>query len=235
MIQMKTMAILRKVFMTMAVCIVMAQCAFALTQHEKLWLATTLQKPLSADKKWYYLLYTQMRLINQSQPWQAGLVEGAVGYFFLPEKSVWFGYRWTAHRPNNGFHQANRLWQQLDCDIANIAANRFFTRSRLEEAVTGGESQPSFRLRQRMSWEQLDGYFNKLNPLIHEEIFLQLNRTGYTPHTVFSENRIFLGFRLITTRTSFWEIGYINQYQMSTPSNDQNQMNHVISINYNLT
>jgi hypothetical protein len=207
--------------------------AIALEENEKLWVGVNVRKPLSADQKWLYSLFTQSRLINKSHPWQSTLFEGGVGYSLFKDKSIWIGYRWSAHNPNNGFYQGNRLWQQLSWIISDKNLIKFFSRTRLEQTMYSDQSQLSFRLRELISVEFKNEVATKFSPLVYDEVFFQLNKTNYTSHQLVSENRLFLGVRLPTSADTFWEIGYINQYQFSTPLNNQNQMNHIASFTYN--
>ncbi len=207
--------------------------SLALEQNEKLWLGINVEKPLTSDKRWMYLIFTQARLINQSPTWQTQLVEGAVGYNILHATlRVWLGYRWALLDPPNGFMQENRFWQQIIWTAERDNKNTVVLRSRLEESVYSRRSQPSFRLRERFLAEFWHRYFGVLNPLVYEELFFPLNKTSYTSHQLISQNRLFLGFNLRTASNAFWEIGYINQYQMHTPQNPQNAMSHVVSVTY---
>lgn len=208
------------------------QKALALEQNDKLWLGMDVQKPLSNNKKWLYVLYTQTRLINQNHAWQATLFEGGIGRVLSPNQSIWLGYRWSGLNPYNGFSQENRLWQQLSWRLKENNSYKIFSRTRLEESTLSTQSQVSYRLRQRVSIELFGSHIAKLFPLFYDEVFFQLNKTQSTSHQLLSQNRLFLGFKLFTKSSTFWEIGYINQYQWHTPSSPQNQMNHIISFNY---
>jgi hypothetical protein len=207
--------------------------AFALEQNEKLWAGINVERPLSEDNKWFYLLYTQTRLINKSHPWQSTLFEGAVGYLLLPNNRIWLGYRWTAHNPNNGFFESNRLWQQYVFLKEDDELRRIVLRSRLEEIEYTNQSQISFRFRERVSFEQKSHYFGALNPFIYDEAFFQLNETNYSSNRFLSENRLFLGCNWYLPSKNFWEIGYINQYLFNPNRNNQNVMDHVLSFSFN--
>ncbi len=227
-------ASITKLLCVIIIFLIPIQKLFALEKKEKLWVAAGLEKPLSEDKKWLYLLYTQMRFINKSHPWQTAILEGAIGYSLYSNEKIWLGYRWSGTNPNNGFYQTNRIFQQLVWTMREDGNNIISSRTRLEESERGNQNQLSYRLRQRVTFEHSSYYFGKLNPLFYDEVFFQLNKTSYTSHDFISQNRLFLGFILYTSSKTFWEIGYINQYKLSTPSNP-NQMNHIISITYNLT
>ncbi len=208
---------------------------FALTQDEKLWFAINSQQTLSENKKWLSFIYSQFRLVNKSHPWQAGLLEGGVGYRFIDNGTVWLGYRWTGHNPYDGFYQENRLFQQLIQQKELTNSDRIISRTRLEETQRSNSSEISLRLRQRVAFELMRATFSKIFPLIYDEIFFQLKNTHYTPNKLISENRIFVGCNIYVRDKKWWEIGYINQFQMRTPERHQNTLNHIVSFTYNFS
>lgn len=206
----------------------------ALEQHEKLWLAANSQQILSDDEKWLSFVYSQLRFINESYPWQAVLVEGGIGYRLRDDKSFWFGYRWTGQDPDNGFYQNNTLFQQMIWLFKPERLRKVVLRSRLEEIQRTNQNQISLRFRERAALEINHAlFFNTIFPFLYDEVFFQLNKTSYTTTSLVSENRLFVGFNLYLQEKTWWEIGYINQFQMSTPLNNQNQMNHIVTLTYN--
>ena len=156
-----------------------------------------------------------------------------MGYRLIDDDSVWLGYRWTGHNPYNNFYQENRLFEQLIHQKKFAYNDRFIARTRLEEIQRSNSNQISLRLRQRMAVE-LRRYSSKFFPFLYDEVFFQLNNTSYTSNNFVSENRLFIGGNFITSRNTWWEIGYINQFQMHTPQASQNIMSHIISVTYNL-
>ena len=192
------------------------QSVYALDQNEKLWTGFYMKRPLSADERYIYSLYAQLRLINKSQPWQENILEGALGYVYTPDKTFWLGYRWIGSQPNNGFAQNHILFEQLAWQWFDSMNVKVSSRTRFEQSKEGRESPMSFRLRERAIFEMKTHYFGKLNPVIFDEIFLQLNQTDYTSHRMLEQNRFFVGFNWYVTQKNLWEVGYINQYQYHT-------------------
>jgi hypothetical protein len=172
-------------------------------------------------------------LKNQSHPWQVGLLEGGVGYHFVKSQSFWMGYRWAGHNPHNVFYQENRLFQQFIDEISLTTSDLIVLRTRLEEIKHGNSSQISVRLRQRLALQMERELIVNIRPFLYDEIFFQLHNTQYTTNKLFSENRIFIGFNLYISNKSWWEIGYINQFQMKTPQDTQDIMSHIASFTYN--
>lgn len=209
--------------------------SFSLEQNENLWLAINSQLKLSNDEKWLSYIYSQTRFINQDHPWQLVLLEGGIGYKLPTTTSIWLGYRWSGRNPFNNFSEENRLIQQV---LYPIKADFFKTiiRTRLEESQYTNQSPMSLRLRERIAFELNQPlFFSKIFPVIYDEVFFRLNKTDYTSNAFISQNRLFLGFNLRYSTTAWWEIGYINQFQMNTPQNNQNQINHILSVTYNFT
>lgn len=210
-----------------------SSASWSLDENEKLWLGLNYQHTVKSNPKWHTFLFSQFRFINRSHPLQSFLMEGGVGYQFLMNTTVWFGYRWTGHNPNNDFYQENRWFQQLMSQKRLRDLSSFLLRTRFEEIQFSNRSPVAFRLRERLAYEVAYRFFEKIFPFCYEEIFLQLNHTNYTSATLLSENRLFVGFNFYRGNKTWWEIGYLNQYLVHTPFFPQNQMNHTLSITYN--
>lgn len=207
--------------------------AQAIEQNKKLWVSATLQKPLSSDTHWQYRLYSQLRMIDKSHPWQSIFLDGSLGYAFSPDSSLWIGYNWFGNNPGNRFFQTNRLFEQWVLR-SPLQRSVLITRNRLEQSVRSTDQKVLWRLRERVTLLLPRAISHHISPLIYEEGFFQLNRTRYTSTKTFSENRAFLGFQWQYKPHFFWEIGYINQYLFHGSSDSQNQMNHILSVDYNL-
>lgn len=220
--------------LALAICLLFATDCMALTENEKLWLGVNLQQVHGQDNQWLSFLFAQIRLINESHPLQTGLVEGAIGYRMFKQGSIWLGYRWSGHDPSNGFSQENRLFQQVTLEARLEEDHRIISRLRLEEIERSTSNQIALKLRERLALEIGNKILGSTKPYFYDEIFLQLNHTNFTSNKLITENRLFLGFNIYTPKKSWWEVGYINQYQMRTPFNTANSMSHVASITYNL-
>ena len=164
---------------------------FAFTQNEKLWLGANWKQTLTDH--WSTYIFSQLRFINESHPWQMGLLEGGIGYHFIKNQSFWIGYRWSGHNPYNGFYQENRLFQQSINELHLVPSDIVF-RTRLEEVERENSRQISIRLRQRLSLIINHELKPHVKPFLYEEIFFQLHPTDYTTNKLISENRIFVGF-----------------------------------------
>lgn len=206
--------------------------ANALIIHEKLWTGFLVQKSFSEKSPWSYRLYLQERFWNEPHPWQTNLIEGALGYSIVPFTIFNLGYRYAVDHPLDDTYSVNMFIQELVI-AGEDSANRYVrSRSRLEEFRRSNQSQTALRFRQRIYLEWPQRFFGFIAPVTHEEIFLQLNKTDYTSHQLFAENRLFLGGDFYVTNHDFWEIGYMNQYQFKTPQRNQNALSHILSITY---
>jgi hypothetical protein len=204
----------------------------ALAEHIKLWTGINASQTLTDDRKWLSFIFSQLRFIDQGHPLQVALLEGGMGYRVFSHDSIWVGYRWSGHNPYNDFYQENRLFQQY---IWHLQPQHMVFRTRLEEIERTNQSQLTIRLRQRFALEGTHSLFRKAFSFVYDEIFFQLNNTNYMSSKFISENRLFLGLNLNSSKQAWWEIGYINQFQFRTPQENQNQMSHIASLNYNFS
>lgn len=208
--------------------------SFALEQEVKQWVAINHEQAFGCEKKYLAFIYSQLRLVDEDRPWQAGLIEGGLGYKLADHHTIWVGYRWSGHDPFNQFFQENRLFQQIILQKKTDAEHRLIFRTRLEEITRGNTGQIALRLRQRAALEINHAWFQHALPFFYDEVFFQLNHPDYVPKTTLGENRLFLGFNLMCAKNSWWEIGYINQYRIATPSQTENLMGHIFSVTYNI-
>ena len=206
--------------------------ASAITQKKEAWLGINTQQPLQHNSPWVYSLFSQLRTIDESHPWQSFIVEGGIGYAFQQDAILMAGYRWTGRNLDNGFYQINHLFQQLLWQT-RAPAYRVISRSRLEENSRSNQPKVLFRFRERLATELTWQIIPKIHPYFYDEIFFNLNKTGYSSRKSPSENRLFTGCNLYISESTFWEIGYINQFLYQTPTSGENQMNHILSFNYN--
>jgi len=207
---------------------------FAIDEHVKQWLAINEQNTFGDHQQWHALLYSQLRFIDQAHPWQSLLLEGGIGYQLVPHTTAWLGYRWSGQDPYHQFYQENRLFQQ-SISQGKVDFGHLIFRNRLEEISRTNSNQMGLRLRERLSIEINHIFLNHFFPMTYDEVFFQLNHPNYMPVTFLGENRLFLGFNLYESQKTWWEIGYINQYQIHTPQQPQNQMSHILSITYNFS
>ncbi|MDR3477852.1 MAG: DUF2490 domain-containing protein [Gammaproteobacteria bacterium] len=206
--------------------------SFALNQYAKQWFAVNLQHALDKNKKWHSFLYSQLRTIDRTHPLESGLLEGGIGYQLTADENIWIGYRWTGKNPYNDFYQENRVFQQI-ISQKQLGLYRFILRTRLEEITRSDTRQIALRLRERLAIDGHRQLWRNTSLFAYDEVFFQLNHPAFITSAFLGENRLFLGFNIRISKETWWEIGYINQYQVRTPQQNQNQMSHILSITYN--
>lgn len=206
---------------------------YALKQTGRQWLGVNAAGTLDADHKWHHFIFSQLRVNDYHPEWDLILVEGGIGYQ-QPHHSFWAGYRFSLLTPYHHTQKESRLFQQmlLEHELANT--DRLVYRMRFEEMIRN--QQLGVRLRQRVSLS-IKNYelFSHAYPFLYEEVFCELKHTNFLPHTFLGENRIYLGFDWYCSKTTWWDIGYLNQYIIHSPNQSQNRMNHVISMTYNFS
>lgn len=225
---------LRKNYLLIIFLLLFSTSACAYVQNEKLWLALGANRKLSEDGKWRYLLISQARFINESEPWQSLYLEGGIGNVLNQQVTLWAGYRFVERDPNDGFNPENRLFQQVVARFQLSNSNEFVYRARLEETQIRSASDIALRFRNRFSWSHNEPVLPHLEPFIYEEVFTQLNRASFTPDSFFTENRIFLGFNYRLPEREWIELGYLNQFLIHQRNQTNNTMSHVIVMTYNL-
>lgn len=208
--------------------------AYALEQHEKLWLGSNYQTHFGTHHQLLAFVFTQLRFINQPHPIQTGLLEGGLGYRLASKTSIWAGYRWSGQNPYHRFYQENLLFQQVLIPLHHNL-DRSILRSRLEEISRTNQTTMLIKLRERAAFEFSPVLTSLIHPFTYDEVFFNLNKTNYSTHKLIAENRVFIGINWSVNKTNWWEIGYINQYIFASTTQSQNQMNHIVSITYNYT
>lgn len=216
------------------ICMIFSSSVFALAQQEKLWLGIGATRNLTNDGKWKYLIFSQARYINESEPWQSLLLEGSIGNELNQNVAFWMGYRMTERNPDDGFNPESRLFQQVISRFVLSSTNELFYRARLEETTIRQNSSVAVRLRHRLAFSHNEPIIYHLEPFLYEELFTQLVRTDFTPNDFITENRVFIGFNWRLENKQWVEIGYLNQFQMRLPNQSQNTMSHVLVAIYNL-
>ncbi len=155
-----------------------------------------------------------------------------VGYQFVDHNSLWLGYRYAKHINKKPSYSENRMIQQWIFNNKNNVFQYGF-RSRLEEHYRSHQKQLSLICREKVSLEFPFQICSNINPFLFNEIFIPLNKTIYTSRKFIRENRLFIGCNYYIGKTAWWEIGYILQYTAKTPLNSHNQLNNILSINFN--
>jgi hypothetical protein len=154
-------------------------------------------------------------------------LDGSFGYRFTPLISLWSGFTWIA--PNeNQLPQTYRPWQQIVWDLFEKNSKVLFTtRTRVEELKH--EGQPEWYLRMRERWRLAFPRLlpHKITPVIYDELFFSLNKPVWVNTQTIEQNRAFIGIDTPRWKNTYVEIGYINQYIFSQPTQ---RMSHILNV-----
>lgn len=209
----------------------LSSTAYAMEHYDKLWAAVSLNGHLTEDKKWLYLLSTQLRFIDQHPYWRNTYLQGGLGYHITNDWQVWGGYTWIGTNNEARYTHTNRLWQQVNWRIFHNQQFVFSSRSRLEESKRD-DAVWYYRFREKLALEWLKPFHINMNPLVYDELFFSLNLTDLQTKRL-SQNRLFIGMVFPFANHTELEVGYINQYR--TPSGSSGyQLNHIITMEYTI-
>lgn len=192
----------------------------ALIEETKQWSDFNIQGPFSKDSPWLYWAAIQNRLIDHVDYFDDLNMQGGIGYSVLNNLSFWQGYQWFSNNQMSDLGQENRLWQMMVYTPINNPQLRVISRSRMEERRLESSGQWGFRFRERVNVVLPQKIFHRYSPEIYDEILIKLNQPDWiSSNNTFDQNRFFVGIQFPTSRISYLELGYINQYLIREPEN----------------
>lgn len=203
--------------------------SFATIQQSHYWTDVDFYGNIFHHKKWLYELNLQDRFNARKNRDELNVVTGGVGYEYLPNLSFWLGYKWVSNNHIIGIKQENRIWEQIIWQIINSKSINLSSRTRLEQRKLTGQPQWGSRLREKGTLAFPMIINKKLIPVIYDEIFLNLNNPTWVKSKTLNQNRLFLGFNIISSKNTYFQIGYLNQYSFTHPVNVNNQ---ILSISF---
>lgn len=212
--------------------VLLSMTSHALQQDHSFWTMINKQGQFK-DSDLHYYIFMQFRFQDEQPNWRSTLIEGGLGKScLLNDTTCWMGYRYTLNRPFHGFYPGNQIFSHLIIVRRSPSLNKTL-RLRVEARERRDESELYFQLRLRGTLSLLSLQRQNIRPLAYDEIFIPLNSTSYTSSRGINENRFFIGFDYILNKTSWIEIGYINQFNFKRPGESENSMNHIITVTYN--
>lgn len=186
--------------------------------------------PADKPSRFRWWLDMQPRFLDSVNGLQQGLFRPGIGYELGETTTAWIGYaRVYTSSKNGSSSNEDRIWQQyLWRD--RVGAFGFQSRTRLEQRFLDTGSETGWRLRQfvKASWNFPNE--SRFSIVGYDEIFLDLNDTGWGQSTGFAQNRLFvgIGMKLDDEGRTKIEVGYLNQY---IEGGATDRMNHLLSIN----
>lgn len=200
--------------------------------YDKLWLALNLDGPLAKDSRFKFYFNPELRLVDAGNHFEVAQTQAGLGYQFVPNATFWAGYQVFSHNNLSGSARENRIWQQITWNILTTSKVKILSRSRFEERHRVTEPQWSDRFRERLTLRLPSAIAPKITPAIWDELFFNVNRAPWTVQRTFEQNRAFIGLDFTTSKESFLEVGYLNQYIFS---NRVNEDNHILYVMLNVS
>lgn len=198
------------------------------TQQKKQWTNLSIRGPIyNAPPQWIYLLDLQSRYHFNPDTFEEALVRSGLGWKSTPNLSLWMGYQWISHNQLTGSNQKNILWQQILWQILNQEHLRLTSQSRIEERAKQNQAQWNIRFRQQIMAEFPEIISNKLIPVFWDELFFNITKPSWVSNKTVAQNRSFLGINMSLSASSILSIGYLNQYEFQSTTN---QMNNILFI-----
>lgn len=154
-------------------------------------------------------------------------LDSSIGYRLTPLVSLWSGFTWISPNQNHS-PSIYRPWQQVTWELFNKNPIVMFqTRTRLEELKEEYQPQWALRLRERWRIAFPNRLPHKLTPVLYDEIFININRPPWVDTKTIDQNWFFAGVDTPTWKKTYVEIGYVNQYIFSEPTQ---RMAHILSV-----
>lgn len=201
-------------------------------EHTKIWSAAVLIGPLTSDTKIKYYLEPQLRLIDDKYKFEEALIYAGIGYQTTPDLILFFGDASVTSRKSTGnYVHENRVWQQANWNAINSDAFNMISRTRLEERKNLSESQWAVRFRERLMFRIPLRNWENHSLVLFDEVFFDLNHPKWIGNnSFFAQNRGFIGIGTKLSKQISFDIGYLNQYQFTSP----NQMSNILYMGWNI-
>lgn len=175
--------------------------------------------------RWWF--DTHARFFDDSNGFETSIVRPGLGYDLNEHTTAWLGYAWIENDPPAGSFTEHRIWQQLTWGKSYDWGTPF-ARTRLEQRFDERGGETGWRLRQFLRWTRPVSPGSRLGWRIWDEVFYDLNDTGWGQDTGFRQNRAFAGLGWQLDDSLTLEFGYLNQYISRNGADDS--MNHVFAI-----
>lgn len=177
-----------------------------------------------------YLLDYQARYDNSQSQFQQNVSKVGVGYRYSPSVSFWLGYQYNSYNQLSMSPPENRAWEQVIWNIINHPDFNLISQSQLDERIQTGQTDWNDRFRQKLIIKFPNKLFSVYTPVVSDEVFVNLTRPSWVSTRVIGQNRAFIGVDLPTSKNTYLEIGYLNQYLFEQTS--ANQMNNILYMTF---
>lgn len=222
---------IKRIFL-LSVILLFYQPAWSLEEHTKLWSTATILGSFQNDSRWKYYLEPQLRFIDDSYKFNQAILVAGAGYQTTSDVILLGGFGWYLTKNLSGdiLHEY-RLWQQISWLIPSAPTYSLINRTRLEERKLADHPGIAYRFRERLFARIPFKRWPTHSLALYDEIFLNLNQPNWVIPHFFEQNRAFIGIGTELTKTVIFDIGYLNQYLMSSPR----QMNNILVVSLTAT
>lgn len=198
-----------------------------------LWFAGSFLGPLSKNHpKIKYYLESQLRLIHNTYAFSEAYLYAGLAYQLTDDLVPAMGVARSVSENLQGqmLHE-DRFWQMLLWDMIKNNHLVLSNRSRLEQRKDTVKSQIAWRLRERFQLRVPLKFWGKHSVDLWDEMFFNFNHPAWLGNKkVFAENRAFIGIGTPISNNTVADVGYLNQYQFTTPNTMTNGL--YLSVTY---
>ena len=157
-----------------------------------------------------------------------------LGYRFSPTAAAFAGYARVPIYPGEGRPAVieNRLREQINVIIGNVAGGVLSSRSLLEERRREQAAGTGLRFRQQLRYVHALHRGSTTRLVVWHESFVSLNSTAWGQQAGYNRMRNFIGLGLPLTRTIAGEFGYLDQYDIRRDAQDRDAHALAIVLSY---
>lgn len=166
-----------------------------------------------AASRWRYAIDAQGRYFDIGSGLSQWLIRPAVGYAIDDETRAWLGYgRFRVRdREGNSIYE-NRLWQQVDWRMSDIAGGQLLFRTRLEQRNLETADDTRWALRLGLSYQRPVSLLGADTLTLGIEPFFDLHASDWGGSGGISQHRLIAGLAWTLNPGMAIEAGYVNQY-----------------------
>lgn len=203
---------------------------YALETESKTWGVVNLSGQLFNIPNLEYVLEEQPRYDNSQSQFQRNLAKAGIGYQYTPNLSFWLGYQYLTENYVSGAAPENRAWQQMNWTMINQKNYNLTSQSQFDETYRIGETDWADKFRQKLIVKFPDKLYDKYTPVVSDEVFINITRPAWITTRVLNQNRAFIGVDIPTSKQTYLEVGYLNQYVFEETS--ANEMNNILFVGF---
>lgn len=191
--------------------------SFSETHGEtKLWALAVITGPFMDNSKVRYYLQQQINFVDNKYKFHNAFFFTGLGYEFDTGNNIWMLAGYNYIKENSGrIRRLDMFRQQLDWRLTET--NDFLINSvtRLEERKDTKEPGWAVRIRERVMLRVPFKNWEKHSLVVFDEVFFDLNHPSWiNSNTFFEQNRAFIGIGTTLSKHVFFDVGYMNQYQI---------------------